>query len=96
VVQLKSTGVARKYVLWETLGMKKPHLVILKSDKEYPTLGGCSACEDVTFETNAVPIGSPAEHLSNLEKQFQVHFRDVHMREDASQMAARIVREATE
>jgi hypothetical protein len=30
-----------------------------------------------------------------LEKLFQKHFRDVHMREDASQAAARIVREAT-
>lgn len=76
--------------------MKKPHLVILKSDKQYPTIGGCSACADVTFMTAAAPVGIPGEHLSLLEKLFQKHFRDVHIREDASQIAARIVRESTE
>jgi hypothetical protein len=31
-----------------------------------------------------------------MEAQFREHFRNVHEREDASQAAARIVREATE
>ena len=76
--------------------MKKPHLVILKSEKQYPLIGGCSACANVTFMNTTTPIGVPAEHRALLEKLFQKHFRDVHMREDASQAAARVVREATE
>jgi hypothetical protein len=75
--------------------MKKPHLVILGETGGIPTKGGCSSCKDVLFTTGA-DAGAVQEHQGKLEKLFREHFRKVHMREDASQAAARIVREATE
>jgi len=41
-------------------------------------------------------VGNTTEHKKHLRYMFDLHFKEVHMREDASQAAAGIVREATE
>jgi len=43
--------------------------------------------------STAIP---PIRHERTLNKDFETHFGQVHLREDASQAAARIVRDATE
>jgi hypothetical protein len=75
--------------------MKKPTLVITKRTGSIPIQGKCSSCPEVEFSTEG-KIGTAAEHLNALHEEFKLHFEDVQMREDASQAAARIVREATE
>ncbi len=74
--------------------MKKPTLVITKHKGSIPIKGKCSSCPEVAFSTEG-NIGTAAEHLNALHEEFKLHFDDVHIREDASQAAARIVREAT-
>ena len=75
--------------------MKKPTLVIPKRAGSIPIKGKCSSCPEVEFSTEG-KIGTAAEHMNALREEFKLHFADVHMREDASQAAARIVRQATE
>jgi hypothetical protein len=75
--------------------MKKPHLVIIEEINGTPVQGVCSSCKDVVFNTDA-NVAFAREHKQNLANQFREHFRNVHEREDASQAAARIVREATD
>ena len=75
--------------------MKKPTLVITKRAGSIPIKGKCSSCPEVEFSTEG-KIGTGAEHMNALREEFKLHFADVHMREDASQAAARIVRQATE
>lgn len=75
--------------------MKKPTLLITKHVGSIPIQGKCSSCPEVKFSTEG-KIGTAVEHLNALNEEFKLHFVDVHMREDASQAAARVVREATE
>ena len=75
--------------------MKKATLVITKHVGSIPIQGKCSSCPEVKFSTEG-KIGTAVEHLNALNEEFKLHFVDVHMREDASQAAARVVREATE
>jgi hypothetical protein len=75
--------------------MKKPHLVILEKVSSIPVKGGCSSCKETVFSTGSA-ISSLQQHQTMLEQSFREHFRTVHEREDGSQAAARIVREATE
>ena len=63
-------------------------------DGNIPLWGKCSTCENVTFPPNDKP-SSQIEQTLRLNVLFDSHFQKVHMREDASQAAARIVREAT-
>ena len=73
--------------------MKKPHLEITERQNNIPIKAKCSSCTDVEF--TAVPRSvEKNQHL--LDVMFADHFKRVHMHEDASQAAARIVREATE
>jgi len=72
--------------------MEKPHLVIVKEIDGNPIQGACSSCKDVLFNTSATAFAR--ERKENLKNQFREHFRNVHEREDASQAAARIAREA--
>jgi hypothetical protein len=74
--------------------MKKPHLVVTQHAgiPPMPIQGECSACQDIHF---VVGGGSPSENAKMLEAAFEKHFKDVHLKEDASQAAARVVREAT-
>jgi hypothetical protein len=75
--------------------MKKPSLVITKWQGRNPVVGTCSSCSQARFSTEG-KFGKPSEHKRELQNLFDQHLRTVHMREDASQAAARIVREATE
>ena len=81
--------------LWKTEGMKKPSLVIIKWQGRNPVVGTCSSCPQTRFSTEG-KFGKPSEHERELRDLFNQHFRTVHMREDASQATARIVKEATE
>ena len=76
--------------------MKKPELTITKSDGIVPVEGSCTSCPDVRFKVPHPERMGPPEAQNMLNGQFKKHFREIHMREDASQAAARIVREATE
>jgi hypothetical protein len=75
--------------------MKKPELKVTKLVGNAPVEGTCTACPTVGFETGSI-VGDPKEHQAELERLFADHFKRVHLHEDASQAAARIVREATE
>ena len=71
--------------------MKKPELVKISK-----TVYGCSQCADFKIEIVKPSALTAAEWQRRTEQHFADHFKNVHMREDASQAAARIVREATE
>ncbi len=75
--------------------MKKPELHITKRLGNIPVGGECTSCPDVKFIV-ASTIPEFEKNLQALEREFAHHFESVHMREDTSQSAARIVREATE
>ena len=68
--------------------MKKPTLVITKHTGPIPIRGKCSSCPEAEFSAEG-KVGTAAEHLNALHEEFKLHFEDVHMREDASQAAAR-------
>jgi hypothetical protein len=72
--------------------MKKPELVITSSPDDGFLAGHCSSCHSVKFKLQ----GNTIDHKKLLRGMFDQHFKRVHMREDASQAATRIVREATE
>jgi hypothetical protein len=98
VVQFEfpQTGVASWTV--GNLGMKKPSLKITKGlAGEIPVEGLCTACPDIIFHVSTLSeMPTVEEGTAKLQKLFDEHFRRVHLPEDASQAAARIVREATE
>jgi hypothetical protein len=54
--------------------------------------GGCSSCENFRFRLE----GNTLSNKALAGGIFDLHFKQVHMKEDASQSAARIVKEATE
>lgn len=74
--------------------MKKPHLEVTQNDAS-GLHGRCSSC-DVYFSISGPGLANPKAAMEALQAQFYKHFEKVHMREDASQAAARIVKEATE
>jgi len=79
--------------------MKKPSLRITKWMGNIPVEGACTSCADVNLKVESTthrPIRE--EYQTALEAAFELHFKQVHMREeDASQAAGpEIVREATE
>jgi hypothetical protein len=77
--------------------MNKPSLRITKWMGNIPVEGGCTSCSDVNLKVAATTHRPVAEeYRTALATAFELHFKLVHMREDASQAAARIVREATE
>jgi Fe-S cluster biogenesis protein NfuA len=71
--------------------MNKPDLVITSSPDDGFLEGHCSSCHSVKFTLQ----GNTMHHKMLLRGMFDQHFKRVHLREDASQAAARIVREAT-
>jgi hypothetical protein len=77
--------------------MKKPELQIRKwTSSQVPGEAVCSSCQDkYPFFVSARP-GNRETNMAELQDAFARHFKEVHLREDASQAAARIVREATE
>ena len=72
--------------------MKKPELVVTETGKGLH--GKCSSCPESVFKVH-VPEDTP-DYRDYLQSTFNLHFKTVHMHEDASQAAARIVKEATE
>ena len=83
--------------MWETWGVKKPSLKITKGLGEMPVEGVCTACQDAVFVVKGLPLNPTVEKCTReLQEQFNKHFKKVHLREDASQAAVRVVREATE
>lgn len=69
--------------------MKKPELVVTEYKGRF--VATCSACPESVFRAEIAE--NDQEYF---QRAFNLHFKNVHMREDASQAAARIVREATE
>ena len=74
--------------------MKKPHLEITQNDKS-GLHGKCSSCDAYFTIRGPGLVRNPAAAMKTLQRQFDKHFRQIHMREDASQAAAPIMREAT-
>jgi len=89
---LKSTGLAEFSGLWETVGVKKPHLELMGGDGNKPLWGYCSACEDVKFPPDDKP-SSQREQIRPLNALFETHSQEVHLLEGTSPAAARIVKE---
>lgn len=78
--------------------MKKPelHVTVNSGGGAIPTEGTCTSCPTEKFRIKVPDNLDRKDALSSLQRQFDQHFKRVHMREDASQSAARIVREATD
>ncbi len=64
-------------------------------DGNKPLWGYCSACEYLKFPPDA-SAGSRIAQKERLGRLFLEHFNKVHLHEDASQSAVRIVSEGTE
>jgi hypothetical protein len=61
--------------------MKKPELLVAIGPSGDPLLrGACSLCLNVTF----VFTGNTEENYKLMQQAFDKHFREVHLREDAS------------
>jgi hypothetical protein len=76
--------------------MKVPSLEITEHSGVVPIRGICTACPAIEFRVK-VPVSLDRERaIESLKEQFDRHFKRVHLREDVSQVAARIVRQATE
>lgn len=68
--------------------MKKPSLRITKWMGNIPVEGGCTSCAGVRLNVESTthrPILE--EYQTALEAAFELHFKQVHMREDTSQAA---------
>jgi hypothetical protein len=77
--------------------MKKPSLRVTKWLGDIPVGGECTACASVRFEIGPISHRpTREEYRHTLQQEFDRHLKNVHLREDPSQAAARIVREATE
>jgi hypothetical protein len=72
--------------------MKRLELVITKQGKGLH--GKCSSCSEGVFNVD-VADDTP-DNRDYMQRTFNMHFKTTHLREDASQAAARIVKEATE
>ena len=61
---------------------KKPSLWITKWMGNIPVEGGCTSCADATFKVTAT-THRPAleEYQTALEAAFELHFKQVHMRD---------------
>jgi len=74
--------------------MKPPNLVLTNKIGDEPSAWKCPACSE-PFQLSDYQ-GTGQEKLDQMLAAYAKHFKDSHSREDASQAAARIVREATE
>jgi hypothetical protein len=88
-----SSALEIDFDLWETVkAMPKAELIIESKPDDNFVNGVCSSCPTTRFRVS----GNTLEQKTLVRRMFDAHFRIVHMREDASQAAMRIVREATE
>jgi hypothetical protein len=74
---------------------QKPELLIDYGENSHPVSAKCSACS-AQMPLMESKGASSAESSKWFVIQFDLHVRQKHSREDFSQAAARIVREATE
>jgi hypothetical protein len=68
--------------------MNKPSLRITKWMGNIPVEGGCTSCADVNLKVAATtrrPILE--EYQTALETAFELHFKQIHMREDGESAA---------
>jgi hypothetical protein len=80
-VSLNFHGVAIGWGLWSNnVDVKKPELVIQSTSDAKLLRGECSACPHTLFHSN----GNTTEHKARLRQMFDLHFKQVHMREDAA------------
>ena len=92
-MQFEIHRVAKEPGLWETVfAMNKPELIITSRPDDDFLTGGCSSCPQVKFKLT----GNDLHQKQVLRGMFDHHFQRVHMREDAKQSDARIVKDATE
>jgi hypothetical protein len=89
---LKFTGVALAGDVWETEVMPKRALRVVKWLSSTPAIGVCVFCSQ-QFKVPMSALTRTADAQAYLQEQFDRHKCK---REDASQTALRIVREATE
>ena len=75
--------------------MKKPELHIRENLDGVPMKGECTVCPFPEVFFSVSERRTYDADKAELDRQFFEHFKQVHLREDASQAAARIVREAT-
>jgi hypothetical protein len=75
--------------------MKKPELIITKKRGLIPYAGICSSCPAIGEFRVGTNQPNREKNEKILNAAFERHFKKVHLTEDASQAAARIVREAT-
>jgi hypothetical protein len=87
---LKSTGLAQGTALWETLRMTKREMRVVKSIGPAPYMAICTNCGH-QFKVTSGKTFTVEDATETLQKQFEAH----NCSEDASQSAARIVKEAT-
>jgi hypothetical protein len=74
---------------------EKPELLVDYDANSHPFSAKCSAC-GVQMPLMESKGGSSAERSKWFAIQFDLHVRQKHSSEDVNQVAARIVREATE
>lgn len=71
----------------------KPPRAIFVSKKPFAIK--CPACS-LRFDIGDYRTGTMDEKVGQMDRDYEKHFNEKHSHEDASQAAARIVREATE
>jgi hypothetical protein len=72
--------------------MKKPELVIESTPDDRFIAIRCSSCD--TFKVRIE--GNTLSNKALMRGMYDLHFKQLHMREDASQAAFRAVKESTE
>jgi hypothetical protein len=75
--------------LWETLDMKKPELHMRKwsGNGQTPIEAVCSSCGNAIPSFVAARGGKPEDNKAELQAAFDRHFKETHLREDASPTA---------
>ncbi len=75
--------------------MKEPHLEVTQNKKS-GLHRKCSSCDEYFTIGGPGLARNSAAAMRSLQRQFDKHCRQVHMRDDASHAAVRIVKQATE
>jgi hypothetical protein len=76
-----STTSFQHHVLWHHGRVEKPELVIESKPEDHFLKARCSVCPRVRFNL----LGNTLDEKKLLRQMFDIHFRAVHARADASQ-----------
>ena len=77
--------------------MKKPTLRVTKWLRDIPIAAECTSCVGVGFDARSTSHRpTREEYQKSLQSQFDAHFKKVHVRPDANQIATRSVSEPKE